>query len=121
MKIASRAELLSRGVDLEDLINFQALELIEPNVESQMMRYIARLTAEVHQANLRLELLIDRSARPQPRFERASDLFPTPLEELEMSETVDPEVEERALARAREHVAAKVKNSSLWKNSPQKS
>lgn len=101
--------MFARGMDLEDVLNFQALEWLEPSPERELVRYFGRVIYELHQVNLRLELLINPKAKPECQFKSLRDIFPVPLDVWEAEQ--DPVgTTERALERIRGKVAEKVKS-----------
>lgn len=108
--MVSLAEFIQRGATLEDLLNFQALELLEPAADTQMMRGFTRLAASIEQMIVLLTGLVNPKARYRPRWNTQADLFPSPLDEINES---DPEFvaerEQRTLARLRRSVAERLK------------
>ncbi len=106
--VVSLSELLSRGADLEDLINFQALELIEPSVDTQMARYFTRLAADLDEIRMLLQALLNPKSNPKPSFKTQKDIYPSVLDQVLYAENKD-QVEENALQRIREEVARKAK------------
>lgn len=102
------AELIERGADYEDLINFQALEFIEPSADTQMARYFTRLAADIDQIRMRLDVIINPKSMPKPYFKNQKELFPSPFDEWDYEENKESRTQS-ALERMRERVAEAAK------------
>lgn len=101
MGVVSLSELVSRGATLEDLLNFQALELIEPAADTQLVRFVTRLALLLEEVKLRLSYMLDPKTKHRIKWATQRDLFPS---ELDVIEGEDPAKEQEALRRRRASV-----------------
>lgn len=122
MGVCSRAEMISRGMTLDDAINFEALELIAPSADTQMERYFTRLIREVENVKLAVRYItqyaLGREMDLNPRVRSQRDLFPTPfdvVEEYRDTEEIKAR-QEAALEKIRAGVLESVLASRFFKD-----